>query len=170
MCIRDSYNVMPYNYFGNESLSQISNDMVDWVLVEARSGTPNQSGSKGTVTVETKAGILRANGMVTDVNGNPLLFTSLNPSDSYYFCVRHRNHLDILTANSLLANGTASYDLTSSVNQAFGNQQMVLSTDGFAMFFGGDFNSDGVIQVTDSDAWEEQPALVDVYSLSLIHI
>lgn len=158
------YNVLPYNYFGNESLSQIPNNMVDWVLVEARSGTPNESGSKGTVTVETKAGVLRSNGTVTDVNGNPLSFTSLNPSNNYYFCVRHRNHLDILTSTSVLASGTASYDLTSSVNQAFGNQQMVVSSDGFVMFYAGDFNSDGVIQNTDYDVWKFEPALVDVYN------
>jgi len=161
--INQPFNTAPYHYNGNESLSSVSNGIVDWVLVEARSGTPNLSGSRGTTTVETKAGILLTNGNIVDVDGNSLTFASLTAGESYYFCIRHRNHLDVFTANPSIAASDMFYDFTTSPDQALGSFQQKVFVDGKAMMHAGDFNQDGTIQVSDYDAWKANPAQIDVY-------
>ncbi len=156
------YNISPYNYNGNENLLNIPSNMVDWILVEARTGTPNVN-QQNTTIVETKAGLLFNNGEITDIAGNPLRFNNLIEGDSYYFAIRHRNHLDVLTASSLIAQQNMSYDFTISSTMAFGPQQQSESQDGNAMMFTGDYNHDGVIQVSDYDVWKLNPAQLNVY-------
>ncbi len=158
------YSLSPYNYSGTESLSSIPLNMVDWILIEARSGTPNLIGNRTTFTVETKVGILLTDGTVQGVDGNPVAFDSLNFGEPYYFCIRHRNHLDILTANSIISSAEMSYDFTTDIVQGFGGNQLKLSGDGFALLYGGDFNADGVIQTTDYDQWKSNPAILNTYA------
>ena len=155
------YNVAPYHYVGAEMLAVIPSNMVDWVLVEARQGTPNLSGNRGTVTVETKAGILLENGDIVGIDGLPLSFQSLVAGQSYYFCIRHRNHLDVLTATPLTLTDQNSYDFTT--NQAFGTGQQKQLSDGKLALFAGDYTQDGVIQITDYDIWKLNSALLNVY-------
>ncbi len=158
------FNIAPYHYDGTENLSNVADTMVDWVLVEARSGTPNTSGNRATVTVETRAGILLASGDIVDVDGNPLAFSSLTAGESYHFCIRHRNHLDIFTANPTIASEDMFYDFTISPDQALGTFQQKVFMDGKAMMYAGDFTQDGTIQVSDYDAWSNNPAQLDVYT------
>lgn len=157
------YGVAPYLYNGNESLTEIPIDMVDWVLVEIRTGTPNEAGSKGTETVDTKAAILTKDGHIIGTDGSPLRFDNLPDASEFYVCIRHRNHLDVLTANAIATTGTVIYDFTTDVNQAFGSQQLKLSIDGQAMLFAGDYTQDGIIQVTDYDIWHTTPAVLNAY-------
>ncbi len=164
--LNQPYSSSPYNYPGVESIASVPSNMVDWVLVEARSGSPNLSGNRGTVTVESKAGILFNDGSVLGVDGNPLAFENLDINESYYFCIRHRNHLDILSANAIQTSNNMFYDFTTSTNQAFGSNQLKNSNDGRALLFAGDFNQDGVIQNTDYDQWQMAPAILNTYSNS----
>jgi len=161
------YGAAPYNYAGTEAIATLPANMVDWVLVEARSGTPNiASGVRQTVTVETRAALLLANGDIVDVDGvSPVLFSNLTGGTDYYFCVRHRNHLDILTANPVPASGTMNYDFTVNIAQAIGTNQLKSTGDGFAVMFSGDFNQDHTIQTTDFDAWRANSAQLFVYDL-----
>lgn len=160
------YNVAPYDYTGNESLSVIPEDMVDWVLVEARSGTPNLSGTRVTTTEQRIAAVLMADGSIVDVNGEALSFDALTVGDNYYFCLRHRNHLDVLSATALSAGPGMTFDFSSSVEQAWATEQQLLSSDGFALLHAGDFNQDGVIQNTDYDDWKFNPAILEIYGLT----
>ena len=157
------YSVAPYNYSGLETLTTVPTNMVDWILVEARSGTPNLSGLRNTVTVQTLAGILLQDGNIVGVDGLPLNFSELQFGEDYYFCVRHRNHLDILSANPIAANENMAVDFTSAINSAFGVQQKN-SFDNFALMFAGDYNQDGTIQVTDYDLWKLDPAILNTYN------
>ncbi len=159
------YNVAPYNYADNESLSSIPANMVDWVLVEARSGTPSPTGSRSTITVETKAALLLNDGSIVAADGNPLRFENLNNGQAYHFCIRHRNHLDILTSNALNTTANLTYDFTNNINQAFGSLQQKMMTDGFAVMYAGDYTQDGVIQLSDFDAWKVFPAQINLYDL-----
>lgn len=160
------YDSAPYDYFGSENLNAIPNNMVDWVLVEARSGTPVVAGNRQTVTEETVAGILLSNGDVVATDGvSPLSFSNLTIGQSYYFCIRHRNHLDVLTRDSYQASGSIELNLTQNVNSAFGEEQLKPSDDGFTLLHAGDFNLDGVIQVTDFDKWQIDPAQISVYDV-----
>lgn len=161
------YNVAPYNYNGNESLDSIPTNMVDWILIEARSGTPSLSGQRTTITEETKAALLLNNGTIVDLDGSsPVSFSNLNTGEDYHFCIRHRNHLDVLSATAITAGPIMTYDFTLDPAQAFGPQQQVLSADGVALLYAADFNQDGTIQVTDYDSWQMDPALLSVYNLT----
>ena len=166
--LEQPFNIAPYNYEQTVSALQWNlYNIVDWVLVEARTGTPQVSGEKGTETVETVAGLITATGNIVDANGSSLLkFRNLDPAQTYHFCVRHRNHLDILTATALAVNEDVIYDFTTSTDQAFGNGQQKWNDDGTkAIMYVGDFNQDGIIQLSDFDAWKANPAQLDVYSV-----
>jgi len=157
------YDAAPWNYFGSETLSSIPLNMVDWILVEARQGIPNLSGAPGTTVAEAKAGILLDNGEIVGTDGAPIRFTNLMEGESYYIAIRHRNHLDMLSADAVTAAAQMSYDFTSSVEMAFGFEQQKTASDGKAMMITGDANADGIIQVSDFDVWFSDPAVLEVY-------
>ncbi len=159
----------PYTdfYNGTESLNSIPPNMVDWVIVEARQGTPalNQAEGQGTELIERKAGILLSNGQIVSPKLNMgLLFFNLEDNESYYFLVRHRNHLDIITSIPLVKNEVIAYDFTTGIEQAFGPSQQMQSNSTIAAMIPADFNHDGSIQSTDYDLWKSDPAQLQTYS------
>ena len=56
-----------------------------------------------------------------------------------------------------------TYDLTTAVAQAWGLAQQIETESGYAMMHAGEFSQDGVIQITDYDVWQNNPAQLDVY-------
>jgi len=157
------YNQAPYNYLGTETIPTVTADIVDWVLVEAREGVPNLSGSRATITIETKAGLLLKDGSIVSPSGGVLGFENLSEGQAYYFCVRHRNHLDVFTTSPTIIGDFNEYDFTTNVGQAIGILQQKQSNDGKALMYAGDYNQDGLIQTTDYDQWISNPAQLDVY-------
>jgi len=159
------FNSSPYDYNGTETVSNFPTNTVDWVLVEARAGTPNTgSGNPGTIMIEAKAGLLLSDGSIVD----PETFGSLifeNPvfGQSYHFIVRHRNHLDVMTSVKLTIGQNVSYDFTTSGAQTLGTEQTRQLSNGKYAMFAGDFNKDGVIQTTDFDRWYLNPAALSQY-------
>lgn len=156
----------PYFHTGTENLdNNVPSDMVDWVLVELRTGTPSLTGDKSTTTIETVAALLMADGSIFGPDKQPgIKFTSVVPGDEYYFCVRHRNHLDVLTATSISGSTFMSYNFTSNSDKAFGVEQVKATIDGFYAMHAGDYNQDGVIQTTDYDVWQSDPAVNNTYN------
>jgi len=157
------YNTTPWNYSGNENASNFPTNTVDWVLVEVRSGTPAISGDANTILVETKAGLLQTDGDIVDAAGNALRFDNLTIGADYHILVRHRNHLDVISAQAIQATSSMNYDFTTAINKAFGASQQVATTDGKAVLYVGDYTPDGVIQNSDNDAWKELPAILSTY-------
>ncbi len=157
------YNEAPYN-----NLEAISNpnppaNVVDWILVEARFGDPT-SGSLN--LQETHAAFLLGDGSVVSSTGSgPVIFRNLTDNVDYYFTLRHRNHLDIISEIPLsTANGLVVYDFTTS--NAYGTeQQKTFSYNGGMInaMYAGDFNQDQVIQNTDYDKWKSNPAGLNIY-------
>lgn len=156
----------PYNYVGTENLqNDVPVNMVDWVLVEARTGTPSLTAPKATVTVEVHPAILMSDGSLFGVNKEPgVRFTNLVAGESYHFCIRHRNHLDVLSATPVTGGSFMSYNFASGADKAFGTNQVKAMNDGFFALFTGDYNQDGVIQTTDYDVWQSNPAINNTYS------
>ena len=152
------YTTAPYNYTGGAVLTAIPSNMVDWVLVEARTGTTN------TTTFDTQVGLLMADGTITDTDGvSPLTF-NLTVGDTYYFVVRHRNHLDVMSATGTAQASNILYDFTVNTAQAFGvSQQKMIGSS--AVIFAADITQDLIIQTTDYDAWRLEPAQLYVYDL-----
>lgn len=141
-------------------------DAVDWVMVEARMGN-NQTGVLE--VLERQAGILLTDGRIVDpVSKGTLGFRNVQDNHSYFFTVRHRNHLDICTPQILFVwNEFAFYDFRQ--NPAFGiEQQKVFSlpNETIRALHAGDYNGDQVVQLTDFDVWKVDPSILNTYFLS----
>ena len=158
------YNTPPWNYDGTESIEEFLDIVVDWVLVEVRSGEPSLGGASTTTVVETKAGLLLTNGRIVNTQGQYLRFENLVADQSYYIALRHRNHLDVLSAIPIIANPEMSYDFRTS--PAFGSNQQQTAADGNYVLYGGDYVPDGVIQNSDNDAWKASPAILNTYHIT----
>lgn len=157
------YNVAPYNYVGTETITTFTPQMVDWVLVEIRTGDDPST------TIAKQAGILMEDGYIKSPDGNDLRF-GLTQVGSYYIVVRHRNHLDIMTTSLINHATNISYDFTNDATQAYGAIQLKMMADGKAVMHAGDITQDHVIQVTDYDDWKAQPAVLNTYHLSDINL
>lgn len=166
MPLSQPYNDSPWSFASTATVTAPPANTVDWVLVEAYSGTPSTSGAKTLMKAESQVGLLLQNGDIVNVDGSVgLNFQNLLAEEEYYFIIRHRNHLDVLTAIPLTTCVTMNYDFTQSATSAFGIGQVKMMPDGKFALHGGDYNHDAVIQVTDYDGWRADPAILNTYQL-----
>lgn len=141
-----AYSTLTYGYTASTVTSIPNSDIVDWVLVELRTGTA--AGTK----VAARAGFLKSDGTIVDIDGiSQLKFTGLGVGN-YYVVVRHRNHLAIMSASAIpLSSNSALYNFSTAQLQAYGTNPMVaLSGGGFGMI-GADANSSGIVTNSDKD-------------------
>jgi photosystem II stability/assembly factor-like uncharacterized protein len=143
-----TYPTATYSYIASTVTSIPNSDIVDWVLVELRTGTA--AGTK----VATRAGFLKSDGTIVDTNGtSPLIFTGL-VDGNYNVVVRHYNHLAIMTALPIpLSGNSVLYDFSSSQSQAYGTNSMIALTGGGFGLYAGDSNRDGQITALDFNTW-----------------
>ncbi len=163
------YTIAPYNFSTPTTVASHLPDVVDWVLVEARSGTPSLSGNPQTQLVETQVGVLTKDGNIVHPSGSGgLKFSRLLNGEKYWFLLRHRNHLDVLTAQDLRINyQQTTYDFTSSASQALGTAQLKASSSAsYFMLHSGDYDQDGLIQTSDYNTWKVNPSILNIYDKS----
>lgn len=152
------YTGAPYNYNGGESIATVPTEMVDWVLVQASNDPNNTSNSD---IVATKAAILLTNGSIVNTDGSTLSFSGL-PGNNYYFIVRHRNHLAIVTPTSVTIPTAAVVDLTTST-QTFASVQQTkqMGTTGIYAMKAGNGDGNMTINIADRNAvWRPQNSLL----------
>lgn len=137
------YSSSPWNYNGNETLQSSSSNLVDWILIEIRTGT-----SPLTV-IGRKAGLLNSDGTITAEDGNSVItFGGVNQGN-YYVVIYHRNHLAVMTSAPIaLTTNSNLYDFTSESNKAYGVNPMANLTGGFYGMIAGDCNSDNKVKFT----------------------
>ncbi len=146
------YNVFPWNYSGSESVSSVPENVVDWVLVELRDAANAASASPGTL-VSRQAAFLMNNGSIKYIDGCANLDFNVTLSQGMFIVIRHRNHLDIMSASALTeTDGVYQYDFSSGVNQVFGGNlaHSELATGVWGMM-SGDGNGDGEVDNVDKD-------------------
>ena len=151
------YGVAPYYFIGGSAVTDIPATAVDWVLVEARE-------SLTSTDKVAQVGWLLSDGSIVNEEGTANISMELDATKTYHIWVRHRNHLDIVSANPITPQANVALDFTTDINAAYGSIQLSDMGDGHFSMFAGDFTSDGVIQVTDYDVWEENPAQLEVYT------
>ncbi len=146
------YGGAPWNYAGTDTVKAVPDSIVDWLLVELRS---NQT----TVSAQRTA-FLKRDGSIVDLNGtSPVTF---NVADGFYYVViYHRNHLAIMTADSISLADTVSasgqYNFTDAQAKAFGASPMKVAADGNFALKTGDADGDGQIQNDDKNTnWTNQ--------------
>lgn len=126
-----------------------SDAIVDWVFVELRDKNDNTS-----VLYSTSA-LLQRDGDVVATDGTSDLSFNVS-ADNYYVAIKHRNHLGIITANTVpLSSTTTVVNFTDSNNQiTYGsNAQTTFGMpSGVVAMWTGDVNGDGIIQYTGTSA------------------
>lgn len=153
------YNRPPWNYNGNEGVAVLPPNTTDWVLAELRSSATPAN------IVAAKAGFLKTDGTLQDVDGNAgFTFPGVNTAQNYFVVLRHRNHLAVISSTTTpLNNSLAPYNFTLSATQVQGTNQMNLMPGGFYALSAGDFNADGVITVLDFNFYQAQAAMLNQY-------
>ena len=143
-----AYSTVTYGYTASTVGSIPNANIVDWVLVELRTGTA--SGTKDTV----RAAFLKNDGTIVDVDGSsPVLFPTV-AAGNYYVVIRHRNHLAVMTASAIPLSGSSSpYDFTTAQTDAYGTNPMKALTGGSYGMIAGDASSDGSINATDLNTY-----------------
>ncbi|MDY2588348.1 hypothetical protein, partial [Winogradskyella aquimaris] len=119
--------------------------IVDWVWVELR-----EDFNISNVISETSA-LLQRDGDIVAVDGiSPLNFDV--PEADYYISVSHRNHLGVLSAQTLTLTlgNTSFFNFTLFIDDVDGgNNAIATLPDGTLALYSGDFNGDGQVQNTD---------------------
>jgi hypothetical protein len=137
--------------------------IVDWVLVELRTGNPL---TPPMTVAETRAAFLKSDGSVVEIDGaSPVAFHV--PAGSYYVVVRHRNHLAIMSAATTPITITSGlYDFRAASTQAYGVTPMAQLAVGVFGLIAGDANGSTTIDSddfidTDNNMWNTGYLLYD---------
>ncbi len=143
-----AYASSTFGYTASTVASIPNSNIVDWILVELRTGTA------ASTKVVSRAGFLKNDGTIVDVDGtSPLNFSGIF-SGSYYIVIRHRNHLAIMSASAIaLSSSSNLYNFSSSQSQAYGTNPMKDLGGGIFGLFAGDSNKDGQITALDFNTW-----------------
>ena len=142
------YDILPWNYFGPESVSSIpNNQVVDWVLVEGRDA-PDAASATETTTFVRQAAFLLSDGSIVGLGGSsPIQFTH-NLINQLFIVIMHRNHLPVMSQNPLIeSGGIFAYDFTTSASQAYGNNQNNLG--GVFVMIGGNGDANSAVDMVD---------------------
>jgi len=152
-----AYPMAVYNYTPSTVDSIPNSDIVDWVLIELRTGTASDS------IVGTRAAFIKNDGTIIDTDGlSPVTFTGLSDGN-YYVVVRHRNHLAIMSDSSIsLSGSSALYDFCTSQSKAYttGTDPMIDLGGGVYGMYSGDTNISGIVTAGDK-------SMVNSYNLSI---
>ncbi|WP_348718817.1 hypothetical protein [Tenacibaculum sp. 190130A14a] len=130
-----------------------SDSMVDWVWVELRDAdNPSQ-------VIAGKSGILQRDGdvvAITDDRNSPMSFNV--SADNYYIVIKHRNHLNIMTAAVInLSKTITTVDLSSTNTAVAGGVNGVVDMgSGIFAMISGDFDENGQIQNIDTNSVIQQ--------------
>lgn len=98
------YNVAPWNYQGQESITTLPPNIADWVLITLKKDlNPALPDPLTAVDIASRAAFLKIDGTIVDINGSGKLGFSVEPGD-YYVVVEHRNHLAVMTPTAITIN------------------------------------------------------------------
>lgn len=102
-CIQP-YSEDPWDYEGSEEVDLnffTNNEIVDWILVELRNYNSAENINE---IVGRRAGLLRKDGVILDIDGSQFLnFFGVSPGQ-YFVNIYHRNHLSIMSSQKILVN------------------------------------------------------------------
>ncbi|MBS3768233.1 MAG: T9SS type A sorting domain-containing protein, partial [Candidatus Cloacimonetes bacterium] len=138
-------------YTGNDigSLPSIPDrTIIDWIYVELRESISGQT------VKETDAFVLD-NGMIVDTQGNYSLPFYYTTDQNYYLVIHHRNHLDLITANTHqfgdFQSSATNINLTAAGNIYVGDGSGAKQLQGTAYgMYDGDVNEDELASLIDA--------------------
>ena len=149
--LQEPYTALGWSFVGGGDetidaavLTVTGNDaIVDWVVVELRDKNDN------TVVTASRAALLQRDGDIVDLDGTSALQVDA-PADDHYIAVFHRNHLGVLTFNTVALSSTAAVvDLTDGSTATFGTDAQAVAGAAY-LLWSGDVSGNGVVQYTGS--------------------
>jgi len=160
------YQGAPWNYSGAEVVTAIPNALiVDWVLLELRQAPEASQALPGTMLCR-QACFVNNTGRITGLDGDesqPVVLTMpqvLDPGNSLFIIVWHRNHLGVLSAEPMQVTGlyTYSYDFTTGAAKAYGGVNGHIEVgQGIWGMVSGDGDANGQVNNADKvDVWKPQ--------------
>ena len=159
--LQQPYNRPPWQYDGTESvnsLSEIPDNAVDWLLIELRNGADANQ------LIASEAAFLINDGTIVDENGeNGVNFENLDVNATYFVIVRHRNHLAVASSEAIDLSNAGLIDFTHPENILEGTSQLAEVAPSVFALYAGDFDSDGVVIVSDFNLYTTQAAQINVY-------
>jgi hypothetical protein len=154
------YKLGPWYYFGEESVPYLSNNaVVDWILIELRRTTGGPSTAIIDSTIARQAAFILTNGSIMGMNGNNKLQFDVIATSNLFVVIRHRNHLNIMSAYPLqMKGGIYYYDFSTGVDKVFGGMLAHNElTSGVWGQVAGDGNGNGNVDNIDkNDVWAPQ--------------
>ena len=177
---RQPYWVAPWNYPATTTVMHVPNDrpglsgvtstIVDWVLVELRSGANAAVAATGPrpTTNGRAAGLLLRDGRIVGINeeaptvgealslgGVRFVGAELPQDGNVYVLIRHRNHLPVISAASAATGPSPNCDVDYCVDfrrtQSHSGCEQVRLSDGSYAMYAGDVNRSGRIRFGDAD-------------------
>lgn len=155
--VSQPFDQSPYNYSGSEQLASIPTGTVDWVLVELRDSLDMSQ------IIWQRAGLVNAQGEITDVEGSPGISLPSPPRSASYVSVSHLSSLSIVSAIPLdFSSPNVAYDFTQAIEQAYGLAQQE-QVGNAACMMSGDFDGSGVINNQDYNLWRQNSSRLNLY-------
>lgn len=128
--------------------------VVDWVFLELRAPLNN------TLVIATRNALVQRDGDIVDIDGESAVAFAA-PAGPYFLCVKHRNHLAVLTAMTVpLSPVAVPVDLTDGSTSTFGTGAQ-RTVGAVRLSWSGDVTGDGLLKYTGSGN-DRDPVLVNV--------
>ncbi len=150
-------------YVGNSTMTptlrdlNLSTDPTATDTVTVNLWPPDSISVAGSMPSYSIKGILRTNGNLK------VIIPKITLGKSYYLALKHRNSIEIWSANPVLITESTNYDFTTGLNKAFSVQQTLDLTPtpvmryleaGVYALYSGDVNQEGAIDLLDMQATE----------------
>uniref|UniRef100_UPI0026146BB9 hypothetical protein n=1 Tax=uncultured Kordia sp. TaxID=507699 RepID=UPI0026146BB9 len=132
-----------FNTGGTNGTGNTNNDIVDWVWIELRDATDN------TLVIDGQSALLQRDGDVVSIDG--ISVVSFNQaSGNYYLAIKHRNHLAVMTTNTITLNRTATTinftESTTPITFGTNAQATIADTPNVLALWAGNANGDTIVQ------------------------
>ena len=156
--LQHPYSTFPWECPDSIQLNIVPENIVDWILLEARTSSVGADSALPQHVLFKKAYLLDKNGIILDLDGISKPKILLNTQDSIYLVLKHRNHLPIMSAHALnYLNGEFSYDFTLNPNTIYGGS-LALSQlkEGVYAMTVSDANANDSITMEDYNLWKNE--------------
>jgi hypothetical protein len=172
--LEQPFNVAPWNYAGDEVVTSIPSDIVDWILVELRETAGGPETATADSIVMRRALLLRNDGRAVDpYHQTPELKYDIDLNEDVYMVIWHRNHLGVMSAVPISdGDSPAYYDFSESASKAYGGTNALIDLgNGVFGMMGGDADYSQTITEQDiSGFWEPnvgKPSGYEAYDFTL---
>lgn len=147
----------PWSYNGTESVPAIpSNEIADWVLLELRVAQSTATADENTIA-HRGAYFLMEDGSIVGIDGVSLPLIQLDNPGSFVAILYHRNHLPIVSSDTLTLDGNNRYsiDFASNSGAWYETNSARTSPNGLFMSSSGFSTSDGTNYEVDNGAYSQ---------------